>query len=316
MSTHLYDPAVMLRGRVLKARATNWNMKEHKCVKDKKARKRIWAIVFSAFIFLFTLWMIWSNVTVGITHYIAASKNLPHDFDHYKIAVVSDLHNASFGNGNDIIVETIRSEQPDIIAVTGDLVDANRTDIEISIDLIEELVKIAPCYYVTGNHEAWIGAQYQELEKQLLELGVVVLHDAVCSLNNGNSYIQIAGLDDPDFTDRDTVVQESILRTKLQQMNLTDDYCVLLSHRPETFHAYVSENIDLVLSGHAHGGQFRIPFVGGVVAPNQGLFPQFDAGTYAENNTTMIVSRGIGNSIIPVRFNNRPEIVIVELVCE
>ena len=99
-------------------------------------------------------------------------------------------------------------------------------------------------------------------------------------------------------------------------MSLSNEYCILLSHRPETFEAYVSEEVDLVLSGHAHGGQFRVPFIGGIIAPNQGLFPEFDAGKYIKNNTIMIVSRGIGNSIIPIRFNNRPEIVIVELICE
>lgn len=97
-------------------------------------------------------------------------------------------------------------------------------------------------------------------------------------------------------------------------MNLTDAYCILLSHRPEAFEVYAGENIDLVLSGHAHGGQFRLPFIGGMVAPNQGLFPKYDAGVYTQGNTTMVVSRGIGNSIIPIRFNNRPEIVSVELL--
>ena len=104
------------------------------------------------------------------------------------------------------------------------------------------------------------------------------------------------------------------MENTLADMSLTDDYCVLLSHRPETFGAYVNKNIDLVLSGHAHGGQFRLPFIGGIIAPNQGFFPKYDAGTYTENNTTMIVSRGLGNSVIPVRFNNRPEIVSVELI--
>ena len=106
------------------------------------------------------------------------------------------------------------------------------------------------------------------------------------------------------------------MENTLADMSLTDDYCVLLSHRPETFGAYVNKNIDLVLSGHAHGGQFRLPFIGGIIAPNQGFFPKYDAGTYTENNTTMIVSRGLGNSVIPVRFNNRPEIVSVELISE
>ena len=101
---------------------------------------------------------------------------------------------------------------------------------------------------------------------------------------------------------------------RLSDMDLTNDYIVLLSYRPETFDAYVAKNIDLVLSGHAHGGQFRIPIIGGLIAPNQGFFPKYDAGMYCEKSTTMIVSRGIGNSIITLRLNNRPKIVCVELI--
>ena len=105
------------------------------------------------------------------------------------------------------------------------------------------------------------------------------------------------------------------METKLSQLNIDDGFAILLSHRPEHFNVYQRKNIDLVLSGHAHGGQFRLPFLGGVIAPDQRLFPRYDAGAYTENGTTMVVSRGIGNSIIPLRINNRPEIVIIELNC-
>ena len=203
-----------------------------------------------------------------------------------------------------------------MIAITGDLVDSGRTDIGVAENLIRQLAMTAPCYYVTGNHEAWIGEQYQKLEKILLNEGVVILHDQSVSMTKNDETIQIVGLDDPDFTDRDSSIQESMLERKLEEMELTGGFCILLSHRPEVFNAYVAENIDLVLCGHAHGGQFRIPGVGGLVAPNQGLLPKYDAGEYSENNTTMIVSRGIGNSVIPVRINNRPEIVVVELRCK
>lgn len=226
------------------------------------------------------------------------------------------MHNAEFGENNSRLAELIKKEQPDIIAITGDLVDSGRTDIEIAGKLIEKLATIAPCYYVTGNHEVWIGGQYQELEQKLHDEAVVILHDRAVQLTKSHETIQLAGLDDPGFTDRDSSIRESMLETKLNNMNLNDSYCVLLSYRPEAFEAYVTENIDLVLSGHAHGGQFRLPFIGGVVAPDQGLFPKYDEGTYSENSTTMIVSRGIGNSIIPIRVSNRPEIVVVELLCD
>ena len=278
-------------------------------------KKRIFVTIL-LLLFILVVWTIWGNVTVGVTRYTVTSNRLPHSFDGYKIAVVSDLHNVQFGNNNSQLVEKIKKEHPDIIAITGDLVDSNRTDIEIAIQLVSQLTEIAPCYYVTGNHEAWINEQYKELEKGLLAENVVILHDNVIQLTKGSETIQIAGQDDPYFTNTDTYIQESMLQTRISNMSLSNEYCILLSHRPETFEAYVSEEVDLVLSGHAHGGQFRVPFLGGIIAPNQGLFPEFDAGKYIKNNTIMIVSRGIGNSIIPIRFNNRPEIVIVELICE
>ncbi len=281
--------------------------------KKKGKRKRI---IILALLLAVALWTIWGNVTIGVSHYQIASKRLPSGFDGFRIAVISDLHNASFGKDNRTIIDKVRDIRPDIIALTGDLVDANRTDIDVAVNLVRELIAIAPCYYVTGNHEAWIVGQYAQLEEGLLKEGVRVLHDEVVLLTKNGQSIQLAGLDDPDFTDRASYIQESILQTKLQQMNLTSDYCVLLSHRPELFEAYANENVDLVLSGHAHGGQFRLPFIGGLIAPNQGFFPKYDGGVYQEQNTVMIVSRGIGNSVIPIRFNNRPEIVVVELKSE
>lgn len=278
--------------------------------------KKFIAAIISVIAIVLVIWTIWGNISLGVTHYYVASNSIPASFDHYKIAVVSDLHNAEFGENNSWLIKLIEKENPDIIALTGDLIDSGRTDIERVGELVQKLVEIAPCYYVTGNHEAWIGEQYQELEKILLDEAVSILHDRSVQVTKNNESIQLVGLDDPDFTDRDSSIQKNILETKLFNMNLPDSYCVLLSHRPETFGAYVSARIDLVLSGHAHGGQFRLPFVGGIIAPNQGLFPKYDAGLYTESNTTMIVSRGIGNSIIPVRLNNRPELVIVELICD
>lgn len=279
-------------------------------------RKKIILLSITAISIMLAIWIVWGNVTVGVSRCTVESDRLPVSFNHYKIVVVSDLHNAEFGENNSWLLNLIEKEKPNIIALTGDLVDSGKADIETAAKFIKNLVKIAPCYYVTGNHEAWMGEQYQELEKTLLDESVVILHDRAVRLTKDNETIQLAGLDDPEFTERDTSVQKSVSETKLKNLNLSDTYCVLLSHRPEAFEIYAAEDIDLVLSGHAHGGQFRLPFIGGVIAPDQGLFPKYDAGMYSENNTTMIVSRGIGNSIIPIRLNNRPEIVSVELICD
>ena len=129
----------------------------------------------------------------------------------------------------------------------------------------------------------------------------------------GGASIQLIGLNDPDFAEQDSFLAGSVLETKLSQLDIEDGFTILLSHRPEHFKTYQDKGISLVLAGHAHGGQFRLPFVGGIVAPDQGFFPEYDAGVYTENGTAMVVSRGIGNSIIPVRFNNRPEIGIIKL---
>ena len=261
------------------------------------------------------IWTVWSNCTVGMTRYSVLSSRLPPAFHDYTIAVISDLHNAEFGEENSQLLELIRAEQPDCIAITGDLVDSNRADLEVAVNLTGQLVKIAPCYYVTGNHEAWLGEKYRQLEEELLKQGVTVLRDESVMLEKDGERIQLSGLDDPDFTERDPSVQQSVVEAKLKELISSKDYCVLLSHRPELFEAYLNAGVDLVLSGHAHGGQFRLPFAGGLIAPNQGIFPDYDAGIYTEEDTTMVVSRGTGNSMIPVRFNNRPEVVCIKLLC-
>ena len=143
----------------------------------------------------------------------------------------------------------------------------------------------------------------------------MILENQKVQITREGESITIMGIDDPSFQedylfgDSESVARQAI--TDLQ--NESDGYTILLSHRPELFDLYVETEMDLVFSGHAHGGQFHLPFIGGLVAPNQGLFPKYDAGLFSEGSTTMIVSRGVGNSIIPIRFNNRPEIIVATL---
>ena len=143
------------------------------------------------------------------------------------------------------------------------------------------------------------------------EAGVTVLHDSEILLERNGVFVSLIGMDDPSYAARNS---DSLnVDQRIKDLTETENYTILLSHRPELFRLYCEAGIDLVLSGHAHGGQFRLPFVGGLVAPDQGFFPEYDAGKYSDGDTKMIVSRGIGNSIIPVRFNNRPEVVLIEL---
>lgn len=280
----------------------------------KITKKKKWIIITSIIVIL-SIWIIWGNITVKLTNIQLVNSDLPEAFTGYTIVQVSDLHNAQFGYDNTVLIDMIKGASPDMIAITGDIIDSNHTDIDIAIELVKNIVDIAPCYYVTGNHEAWISDKYSNLEEALINAGVIVLHDEVITLEKDGQAIQLLGIDDPDFGGDSYKYSshEEMILEKLKNINVTDNFTILLSHRPEVFDAYVENNIDLVLSGHAHGGQLRIPFIGGLIAPNQGFFPKYDAGVYSENNTTMVVSRGIGNSVIPIRINNRPELVVIEL---
>ena len=259
------------------------------------------------------VWIAWGNTALELNTYTVLAEELPEAFDGYRIAHISDLHNTQIGDNNEKLLETIRKAEPDIIAITGDLIDSRNTNIEIALHFAEEAMKIAPCYYVTGNHEARI-PEYDDLKSGLTGLGVVVLEDERLEIQRFGEKIAVIGVNDPSFeTNYLFGDAAAVLRLKLQEYKNENTYTVLLSHRPELLETYAQCGVDLVLSGHAHGGQVRIPFVGGLVAPNQGLFPKYDAGMFMKENTTMIVSRGIGNSIIPIRVNNRPEVILIEL---
>ena len=221
------------------------------------------------------------------------------------------------GKDNEKLLAMLRDADPDMIAITGDLIDSRNTDIEVALQFIREAVKIAPCYYVTGNHEARVN-EYGELKAGMEVAGVTVLEDVRTEIGMEGETITLIGVNDPSYqTDYLFGDSETVMNAKLDELQTENDgFTILLSHRPELFDTYADYDIDLILSGHAHGGQFRLPFIGGLVAPNQGLFPEYDAGIYTEDNTNMLVSRGVGNSILPFRINNRPEVILIELQAE
>ena len=271
--------------------------------------------VIGTIFFTLFIWTVWGNTALMTNAVAISSSRIPAAFSGFRIAQVSDLHNAEFGKNNTELLKLLSESRSDIIVITGDLIDANHTDVGIALGFAQESVRIAPTYYVTGNHEA-ASPQYDTLKAGLEEAGVIVLEDEAVSLERNGETITLLGLGDPDFTVKGDMFGETSAMVSTKLRNLIDDesrYTILLSHRPELFETYTDGGIDLVFSGHAHGGQFRLPFIGGLAAPNQGLFPQYDAGLYTDGGTSMVVSRGIGNSIIPFRFNNRPEIVLVEL---
>ena len=280
---------------------------------NKKQKIRLMTVIL---LFIFG-WIIWGNKALMINEITIKNEKIPDNFSGFRIAQVSDLHNAEFGEGNKKLLSLLETCEPDVILLTGDLVDSRNTDIEIAISFSEKASAIAPTYYVSGNHEARID-EYEDLIEGLENAGVQVLKNESVLLEQSGNSICVAGMEDPSFvTDYLFGDSETVAIDVLSELISDEDvFTILLSHRPELFDTYVECKADLVFSGHAHGGQFRLPFIGGIVAPNQGLFPEYDAGQFTEGSTNMIVSRGIGNSILPFRINNRPEIVLVELKSE
>ena len=266
-------------------------------------------MIFVCFLLL-CLWVLYDNVSIQTTLYEIQITEEYADLDDFTIVQISDLHNARFGKEQTRLLAAVAEQEPDLIAITGDLVDSSHTDMDVAMEFIEQAVEIAPVYYVTGNHEGWIGGTYNELEVRLEAAGVFVLNDTMYSGQYEGLALNIAGLKDPNMPGNNIVLAKQTLPALLEDV---EGYTILLSHRPELFDTYVNSNANLVLAGHYHGGQFRIPFIGGVIAPGAGLFPDYTEGTFMEGNTTMVVSRGLGNSVIPVRINNRPEVVVVKL---
>lgn len=277
-------------------------------------KKKTLGVALAVIFLVLVLWIAWGNKALELNTYTITSSRLPKSFDGYRIAHVSDLHNAQMGEDNKKLLQMLQEAEPDIIAITGDLIDSRNTKVDIALQFVQEALKIAPCYYVTGNHEARVNA-YDELKNAMASAGVIILEDASREIFISDDSITLLGVNDPSFqTDYLLGASESVMNSKLTNLYTNGErFTILLSHRPELFETYRDYDIDLILSGHAHGGQIRIPFIGGIVAPNQGWFPEFDAGIYTEGNTNMVVSRGVGNSLFPFRINNRPEVILVEL---
>ena len=255
----------------------------------------------------FVLFLYANNHLLGTTEYTIESDSLPTAFDGFRIVQVSDLHDATFGEGQQRLVEEIREAEPDVVFLTGDLIDSRRYDLENSLDAVRKLTAFADVYYVLGNHEVAVN-EVDEIYMALERLGVHILPNQSLEIERDGERLAIVGIEDP-LMGKEVGEMLDVAMAGLDE----DIYTILLSHRPEEFEDYVEHGLDVVFTGHAHGGQVRLPLMGGLIAPGQGWLPTYTSGMHVESGTSMLVSRGLGNSLVTQRLFNPPELIAVEL---
>jgi len=304
-------------------------MKLTQTIRSKKRIVAEWIcglLGFSYFLFY------WENNAIQTSRFIVESELLPQAFDQFKIVQVSDLHGKIFGLDSQVLYDKISRERPNIVVITGDLIDERDYNLEYARDVVRKLSLIAPVFYVTGNHEGNFVAGIKEQTLDAIQRsGAHMLDERSVELTFESTgalrlvpkedadapplpdSILLAGVPDPIEHLR---VYREWIEGKLAQVPRRDgQFCALASHRPEIIDLYSKYRFDLVFTGHAHGGQFRLPFLlpNGLNAPQQGFFPKYTSGLYRKDGTTEIVSRGLGPSVIPTRIFNRPNLVVCEL---
>ena len=255
-----------------------------------------------------------SYYRIDVSEYEMSYPNLPDSFDGFRIVVLSDIHAAEFGKDNVRLVDKVEASKPDIIVIAGDFTDQHYglpidAQLDIAEKLVLDLLPIAPVYYITGNHE-WDEGGIWRLLEMLQERGVSVLRNKYTRLESGGDYIILAGVDDPNGP-ADMIKPEEFVN----RIYDTEGECfvVMLSHRNNNLPLYSRLGVDLVLSGHAHGGIIRLPFTDGLIGPAREWLPSYTNGLYSMGGTNMVVSRGIGNHTGWPRFLNNPHIPIVIL---
>ena len=270
--------------------------------------------LFLAYNIAFARFLYQSNKRIVTTRREIASERLPKEFDGFTIAHVSDYHNAFFGIRARKLLKKIKSIDADVIFFTGDLIDRRTPNLRRAKMFIKQLSAIAPVYFVTGNHEI----NYKGFGKLYDAIGAssfrnISMHDTTLEVNG--THIHLLGMNDVWFySETESMEMYHNFYSQLKKkVNAAPGFKILLSHRPELIEMYHEQDIDLVFSGHAHGGQFRVPIIKGLYAPHQGVLPKYTEGVYTMGSTQLHVSRGLGNSRFPFRVFNRPEIVVITL---
>ena len=270
-------------------------------------KKRGLAVLIA--LLLLVLWILLEQKWIQITPYTVRNADLPEAFSGLRVTELADLHGVTFGENQEKLLEKVRETEPDLITIDGDLFDV-RTDVTELDVLLTGLCEIAPTYYVTGNHE-WTTENLYETLDHFRELGVTVLDNTYAVLGSTGQNIVVAGVHDPngpyDMKTPEELVAE--IRAELGE----DVYILMLAHRNGQLAMWSELGVQTVLVGHGHGGMIRLPFAGGLLDVEHNLFPTYDAGVFQEGETSMVVSRGLGNSIWIPRIFNRPELPVITL---
>jgi len=273
----------------------------------------IGAIILALFVTL-VIWGVYCDNTIAITNY---SVNNTKNDAKLKFVVITDLHNKEYGEKNADLAELVKEQNPDFIAVCGDMVNRSDPDTTKMKDVLEKLADIAPTYCCLGNHERDNAAEFgTDFKSEIDSTGAVLLDDEYIKFTKNGKSVLICGMSDYPYYEFYTPEDDVPSRTLWEEFaeKAKDNFTILLHHQPE----YIAEDakktdIDLIVCGHTHGGQIQLPFIGGVIAPNQGLFPKYDKGEFDLDGTKMIVCAGLSNTVFIPRINNQVEIGVINI---
>lgn len=280
--------------------------------------------IFIGIFILMYLYIKYNVNTLEVTKYVVENKKVPKEFDGYNIVQISDLHSKLFGENNKKLIQKIKSLNPDIVVVTGDLIDGENNNYNVALDFMKEISKLYRVYYIIGNHEQKslikkYKDEYKDYFNKLHQIDFVNLDNNKVEIVNGDSNINLYGLTVPYscykylFDNQETTsIDIDFLEEKLGKVD-REQFNILLAHTPFYFDEYEKWGADLTLCGHVHGGIVRLPLVGGLLSPDRKFFPKYDLGEYTKNKSTMIVSKGLGGSKVLIRVNCKPEIVNIKL---
>ena len=280
--------------------------------------------IFIGIFILMYLYIKYNVNTLEVTKYVVENKKVPKEFDGYNIVQISDLHSKLFGENNKKLIQKIKSLNPDIVVVTGDLIDGENNNYNVALDFMKEISKLYRVYYIIGNHEQKslikkYKDEYKDYFNKLHQIDFVNLDNNKVEIVKGDSNINLYGLTVPYscykylFDNQETTsIDSDFLEEKLGKVD-REQFNILLAHTPFYFDEYEKWGADLTLCGHVHGGIVRLPLVGGLLSPDRKFFPKYDLGEYIKNKSTMIVSKGLGGSKVLIRVNCKPEIVNIKL---